>query len=148
MQDRSKVLNKEIELIEGCIERMSQNSFLIKGWAITLLSVILALLSENFNQYLVATIVFVITFCFWYLDAFFLRTERLYRCKYEWVIKNRLNTDSFVYDLNPYNKEMWEHDENQNRVVPSVVSVMLSKTLLPIYLPLLFISSLFLVSKC
>ena len=40
-------LHKEIDLIQGCINRMAQNSFLIKGWTVTLFAVILALLPEK-----------------------------------------------------------------------------------------------------
>ena len=37
------IMDKEIDLIQGCISRMAQNSFIIKGWAITLVAVALPL---------------------------------------------------------------------------------------------------------
>lgn len=36
-------LYKEIELIQNCINRMAQNSFLIKGWALTVLAGVTAI---------------------------------------------------------------------------------------------------------
>lgn len=123
------ILEKEIDLIQACITRMAQNSFLVKGWMISLLVVVLGLYDTTTGA--VTSIVMVVSvICFWYLDAFFLRTEKLYRLKYEWVIKNRHFSDDFCYDLNPHNKQMWGED----RIAPSTFGVMLSKTMLPFYL--------------
>lgn len=49
MDDKQKSLEKEIDLIQKCIERMAKNSFIVKGWAISLASVILALLPKNID---------------------------------------------------------------------------------------------------
>jgi hypothetical protein len=65
------VLHKEIDLIQACINRMARNSFVIKGWVITLAAALLALLPELVNPRAVCIIVLLVTFCFWYLDAFF-----------------------------------------------------------------------------
>jgi hypothetical protein len=43
------ILYKEIDLIQACISRMAQNSFMVKGWLITLIAVVLALLPESFD---------------------------------------------------------------------------------------------------
>lgn len=80
------ILDKEIDLIQACINRMAQNSFMVRGWLITLIAVMLALLPESFNIRGLCIVGFAITICFWYFDTFFLRTEKLYRWKYDWVI--------------------------------------------------------------
>lgn len=129
-----EILHKEIDLIQACIGRMAQNSFLIKGWLITLIAVVLALLPESFNIRGLCIVGFTITICFWYLDAFFLKTERLYRWKYEWVVQNRVNSQSYFYDLNPYNKDMWTlTKEGSAKKEPNIICVMLTKTLIPMY---------------
>ena len=134
MEDKQKVLDKEIDLIQSCINRMAQNSFMVKGWLITLVTVILALLPEKVNTRGVCIIVFLATFCFWYLDAFFLRLERLYRWKYEWVIKKRCETSEFCYDLNPMNSDMWLLSQTGTpKEAPSVVRIMFTKSLTPLY---------------
>lgn len=134
MDKNLKVLDKEIDLIQSCINRMAQNSFMIKGWLITLVAVILALLPENVNTRGVCIIVFLITFCFWYLDAFYLRLERLYRWKYEWVIAKRCETNEFCYDLNPMNRNMWLLPQTgAPQRVPFVVRIMFTKSLIPLY---------------
>lgn len=142
MEVRQKVLEKEIDLIQGCINRMAQNSFVVKGWLITLVTVVLALLSDKINIDILCAVIILATFLFWYLDAFFLRAERLFRWKYDWVIKQRLLTDDYKYDLNPKNEKMWlptiKFDKENKPVekekkAPSVIRIMFTKTLWPLY---------------
>lgn len=129
-----EILNKEIDLIQGCINRMAHNSFIVKGWLISLIAVILTLLPENFNIRILCIVAILITICIWYLDGFFLKVEKLYRWKYEWVIEKRINTTEHMYDLNPYNKKMWlPNKDGSNKKAPNILEVMFSKTLLPIY---------------
>lgn len=133
-ENNRNILEKEIDLIQSCVNRMAQNSFMVKGWLITLVTVILALLPENVNVRGVCIIVLLATFCFWYLDAFFLRLERLYRWKYEWVIAKRVESDKFYYDLNPMNRDMWLLPKTCiPKEAPSVVRVMFTKSLTPLY---------------
>lgn len=134
MDDKRQILEKEIDLIQACINRMAQKSFIIKGWLIALATVILALLPEKIDIKMLCAIVVAITICFWYLDAFFLRLERLYRWKYEWVIKKRIETDEYQYDLNPMNNKMWlPGKDNKERQAPNVIRVMFTKSLVPLY---------------
>ena len=135
------ILDKEIELIQSCINRMAQNSFMIKGWTISLVAVVLALLPETVDFRILSIICMVSTICFWFLDAFYLRTEKLYRRKYEWIIANRIETLDFSYDLNPYNSKMWIPEEDGTiKSAPCIVRVMFTQTLVPIYVPLLALS--------
>lgn len=124
---KTEILHKEIDLIQGVITRMANNSFLLKGWLITLIAVILALSKDTILirdiTYLGIIICFPV-FVFWYLDAFFLHTERCYRKLYEWVIQNRENTDEHLYSLN---YKRFEKD------VQSVIRIMFSETLFPFY---------------
>jgi len=132
--ENKTILEKEIDLIQACISRMAQNSFIVKGWLITLVTVILALLPDKVDAKILCGVVIVATLCFWYLDAYFLRLERLYRWKYEWVITNRGNSLSYLYDLNPKNQEMWVMDkDNKAKKIPSIVRVMFSESLVPLY---------------
>jgi hypothetical protein len=97
------ILHKEIDLIQACINRMANNSFLLKGWAISIIAVVLALADKAANPALLSTILLIPLISFWYLDAFFLRTEKMYRKMYTWVLeKRKANDDSFLYDLNPH----------------------------------------------
>lgn len=98
MKNKTEIIHKEIDLLQACITRMANNSFLIKGWTIALVSLILTL---NNNHPKFNWIIIIPILAFWYLDAFFLNTERVYRTQYDWVIKNRENTNENLYELNP-----------------------------------------------
>lgn len=95
--------HKEIDLIQGCINRMASNSFMLKGWAVSIVAVVLALADKDINLDFLCLVVLIPLISFWYLDAFFLYTEKLYRKMYEWVIKERPNANNDrMYDLNPH----------------------------------------------
>ena len=101
-------LHKEIDLIQNCINRMANNSFMCKGWVISIVIAIFILLPENISRHTIYGVIILATLCFWCLDVYYLRLERLYRWKYEWVITNRLsNNTDYLYDLNPHNTQMW-----------------------------------------
>ncbi len=123
-------LLKELELVQGIINRFSTNSFLIKGWAITLVVATL-LLNGNKYQYIIA---FLPWLMFWYLDAYFLRLERLYRKLFDWLRENRLKSKEFLFDMNSQSLEKrFEKD------VKGIPQMMFSKTLGIFYLLLLAI---------
>ena len=92
---------KEIEIIQDIIRRMGFNSFMIKGWAITLVVVTLLLRGTEYQVW----IAFIPLLVFWFLDAYFLWQERMYRKLYEWVINNRLKTEEHLFDMNAYRFE-------------------------------------------
>ncbi|MFC1834353.1 hypothetical protein ACFL2Q_06430 [Thermodesulfobacteriota bacterium] len=89
---------KEIDIIQDIIKRMALNSFMIKGWAITLVVVTLLLKGIKYQVF----IAFIPLLVFWFLDAYFLWQERMYRKLYEWVVDNRLKTEEKLFDMNPY----------------------------------------------
>ena len=98
-----EVLHKEIDLIQECIKRMASNSFLLKGWAISIIAVILALAGNTADPIFLSSLALIPLISFWYLDAFFLKTEKMYRKMYEWVLEKRKADDTtYLYDLNPH----------------------------------------------
>lgn len=75
---------KHLEFLQNVITRMNFNSFLIKGWTITLVSALFALSAKdaNVNYVLVAYIAIPV---FWVLDGFYISQERQYRDLYKVV---------------------------------------------------------------
>lgn len=66
--------------IQGAINRMAGNVFIVKGWSVALVAAIIAVTSDaKFGFY----IAIVPVLLFWWLDAYYLRQERLYRKLYE-----------------------------------------------------------------
>jgi hypothetical protein len=149
-------LHKEIDLIQECIKRMASNSFLLKGWTISLVAVVLALSEKNVSPYFLGLVVLVPLISFWYLDAFFLYTEKLYRKMYEWVINERPKSNNErMYDLNPHRfkdqlrVKKWNKEkkvmEETNRL-ESEWTVMWSKTLRCFYfIPIVLIMIILIV---
>src|SRR6266704_4015267 len=69
--------------VQAVIERLSQHSFVIRGWSVTLVSVVFAILStRERTQSWPVLIALAPALVFWILDAHYLRQERLYRCLY------------------------------------------------------------------
>jgi len=91
-----------LQMIQGVINRMAGNSFLIKGWSVTLVAALFALAAADTNPLFVYLSYFP-SFAFWVLDAYFLRQERLFRKLYDHVrglsvseIDFSMNTSAFV----------------------------------------------------
>lgn len=116
----SDYLVEEVKIIQEIIKRMANNSFLIKGWTITLVVATLLIKGDGVQIY----ISLIPLLMFWFLDAYFLHQERLYRRLYEWVIANRLNTNEDLYNLNAYRFK----DQVQSRI-----RIMFSITLASFY---------------
>ena len=85
----------EINIVQNIINRMAQNSFIIKGWTVTL--VVIALLVEG--QEIHYSLAYLPCIVFWTLDAYYLRQERLYRKLYEWIIENRPENKDNMFDM-------------------------------------------------
>jgi hypothetical protein len=66
---------KHLEFIQTAIGRMATNSFLFKGWAITIATALSAFAAANTKAALL-TIALVTTLLFWGLDAYYLWLER------------------------------------------------------------------------
>ncbi len=130
-EDKEKLFVEEIKIIQDVIKRMADNSFKIKGWAVTLI-VIALIFKSNTNMGLF--VAFIPLFYFWLLDAYYLRMERIYRKTYEWTIINRNSSNEFLFDLNPTRFE---------NAVDSYVKTMYSMTLRIFYGSLLIILMIF-----
>ncbi|MFZ3054375.1 MAG: hypothetical protein WA091_00075 [Minisyncoccales bacterium] len=95
-QQRLEVLSKEASIIQSIIKRKSTDSFMIKGWTVTLIVATLILQGEKL-QVLVA---FIPLLSFWFLDAYYQQQMSMYKKLYQWDITNRINTDEYLFDMN------------------------------------------------
>jgi hypothetical protein len=121
---------KHLEFIQNVITRMNTNSFLLKGWAITLVSALFALAAKDANQNYVYTACIVIPM-FWILDGFFLSQERQYRGLYTHVAKLPKTRIDFNMNARAY-------ATGKNRWAPA----MFSRTLLIFYAALIAVTLL------
>lgn len=86
---------KHLEFLQLAINRMASNSFILKGWNITLIVGLFALTLKDLSlSYLYIAI--LPAMAFWGLDAYYLRQERLFRELYNSIRKSRRK------DIDPY----------------------------------------------
>lgn len=96
---------KHLEMIQGVINRMAGNSFLLKGWSVTLISALFALAAKDTNQLFIYLAYFPCV-AFWSLDGFFLWQEKMYRKLYEEVAKKKLDEIDFSLNANTYKDDV------------------------------------------
>lgn len=121
MSEERKIAH--LGFIQDVINRMGNNSFLIKGWVIALVAAMFALSAKEANSkfgYLVILPVLV----FWGYDGYFLYQERLYRWLYSKVADETVTSAHYTMDALVVAKD---------KGVGAVFSACLSKTLLPFY---------------
>ena len=127
MGDENK--RKNLEFIQLTIARMNVNSFLVKGWLITLVAAIFILSQKDANTKFLWYAPFA-TILFWVLDGFFLCGERKYRSLYDYV--RTLNETNINYSMNT---DAYEGGKN------SYFCCLFSITLLLFY-PVVFVASI------
>lgn len=113
MKRKEKIV-EELNLIQIQIQRMAGNSFTIKGWYVTFMSAFIVYIFTKKNFSLILLGIIPILGCAIY-DCYFLRLERLYIEKYDWVIEN-INSDELLFNLNPYEKKMLKKDILWNHI--------------------------------
>ena len=98
-----------LNMIQAIVGRMANNSLAIKQLSVGIVSAIFALGatkdSISFELFYVA---FLPAIAFWWLDAYFLRQERLYRKLYDGVCNNTDETD-FSMDTAIYSDQVKGH---------------------------------------
>lgn len=86
---------KHLEFVQGVVNRLSTNSFLLKGWSVILVSALFALAAKDSDRGF-AMLAYVPGLAFWGLDGYFLALERCYRRLYEKVIATDKDAIDFI----------------------------------------------------
>jgi hypothetical protein len=112
---------KHLDFLQGVINRLSTNSFLLKGWSVILISALFALSAKDSNVAFVLLAYFPAV-TFWALDGYFLALERRYRALYDQVRERGPDEIDFSMKLEEptSNYETWH-------------SAFFSKTLVPFH---------------
>jgi hypothetical protein len=110
---------KHLDYIQAAISRMSTDSFLTKGWSLTVAAAIFGYAASR-DSWRVAAVGLLPAFVFWGLDAYYLWHERLFRRLYVEAAAGRVSTYSM--DIAPYKRTTtWR-------------GTLVSRTIWPIYL--------------
>lgn len=83
--------------IQDVINRMANNSFLIKGWVVTLLAALFALAGDKFDKNMIPYGALPMLF-FWGLDGYYLYQERIFRALYKLVATDQVPSNQFTMD--------------------------------------------------
>ena len=122
LNKNEKILIEEIKIIQDIIKRMADNSFKIKAWAITVVVATL-LIKTNLNNSYIALIPLL---TFWFLDAYYLQQEKIFREIYKDKVENKFNNEETMFKINtiPYKCK-----------VPFIFTIMIwNKSITPLYL--------------
>lgn len=76
---------RHLEMIQKVVDRMAGNLFLLKGWSVTLVAALFALLASKDTNPRFIFIALIPIIIFWLLDGYFLSQERKYRALYKEV---------------------------------------------------------------
>lgn len=112
---------KHLEFIQGIVNRLATNSFLLKGWSVVLIAALFALAANQANQQFVALAYFP-AIVFWGLDGYFLWQERLFRALYDRVRLLPEDQIDFAMSIKPVKGE-----------VADLIGATFSMTLLPFH---------------
>lgn len=111
---------KHLEFIQSVISRLANNSFLVKGWALTVSGALFGFAASHLS-WEIAVVGLLPVVAFWYLDSYFLMSERLYRALYYDVARQSDSVPHFSLDPSPY------------RNVAPLRVVLLSRTIIVFY---------------
>jgi hypothetical protein len=126
-------------IIQGVINRMAQNSFLIKAWTVTLIAAIF-ILTFSIVNILIFGVLLAITIIFWVLDSYYLKLERVYRRLYQTKVEE--------YNHNQKRKSMKLFDmdyEPFKKLEQGILRIMVSKTEILFYFSIIGTLTCFLI---
>ena len=93
-----------LKSIQSIIDRLSNASFLLKGWTVTLSTALVALAAKDSNL-VFFLIAYLPTVFFWVLDSLFLKLERQYRVLYNKNANLNQTINSFDMEKPKENKK-------------------------------------------
>jgi hypothetical protein len=89
--------DQALEFVQAVIGRLANDSFLMKGWAVTVAGLIFGFAADQ-KSWQIAAAALIPVAAFWGLDAYFLRQERLFRCLYDAVRRSEPSVEPFLMD--------------------------------------------------
>jgi len=82
-----------LEMIQRVVDRLAGNCFALKAWSVTVISAIFVLTAKDANEGYAVLGLFP-ALCFWGLNAYYLRQERLFRALHEEVVQSVIAQDA------------------------------------------------------
>jgi hypothetical protein len=95
---------EHLKLVQGVINRLASNSFLLKGWTVTLIAALFALAVKDSDRRL-AVVAWIPLLVIAGLDAYFLWQEKLFIRLFR-EVANRQQPADFSMDVGQFKKEV------------------------------------------
>jgi hypothetical protein len=121
---------KHLELVQGVIGRLASNSFLMKGWALTVSGAFFGFSAKDLD-WRIAAVGLMPLMVFWGLDGYFLSRERMFRALYDAVRKGDPNVEPFSMDYIQFKR--------RGQVSNGWRASLWSRTVAWFYVPVLFV---------
>lgn len=118
---------KHLDMIQAIVTRLAGNSFLLKGWNVTLVTALFAFAAKDSKAYFVY-LAYLPAVTFWLLDGYYLWQERTYRALFD-VIRKKDESD-IDFSMDP--AQIPDDDEK-----PTWIKAVFSRTVLPLHLAVL-----------
>ncbi|GAB3968061.1 hypothetical protein V1634_02305 [Plantactinospora veratri] len=128
MADEDELRLRHLADVQATIARMSQHSFVIRGWSVTLVSIVFTVLgTQGRNLRLLAVVALAPAVIFWGLDAYYLRQERLFR-RLHAAVARRLLDGAEAPDVRPLDMGVAEYQDEvpgfwRTLVAPHVLAI-------------------------
>ena len=90
---------KYLEFIQNIVTRMNQNSFMIKGWTVAIVSALLAIYANKENKLFILISIFPVLI-FMFLDSYYLWQERKFRHLYNKVLEENESKQIKLFSMN------------------------------------------------
>lgn len=131
---------EHLKMIQSIIDRMGNNSFMLKGWGIGVMIAIFAFAGKGKEaECVIFTIIPLIIF--WLLDSYYLFLERKYRDLYN-EVRNK-DENEINFDMNPNEVKIKLSDVNKK----SYFSAIFSKTTMMFYITCIGVTLLIYFSR-
>jgi hypothetical protein len=130
------IMLKHLEFIQSVISRLASDSFLMKGWGLTVAGAFFGFSIKDLNWGLAAVGLLPVA-AFWGLDGYFLSRERMYRLLYEAVRQHDASIPPLSMKYESFkNREYWSRYTQQDPGWPSTTK---SSTLCLFYGPIMLV---------
>ena len=115
---------KHYEFLQAAVSRLAGNSFSIKGWAVALVAVLGGFAAKDSDPRYIFGL-WLPALCFWGLDAYYLRQERLFRALYDDAIQPASKVPVYSMNTKAYQSK-----------VNGIFKVAFSRTILLLHVPI------------
>lgn len=95
---------KHLDFIQASISRVAGNTFILKGWSITLIAALFVLSAKDSDK-IYALLAYYPIVIFWILDGYFLSIERRFRSLYDRVRQKSEADIDFSMDTRDFASE-------------------------------------------